>query len=391
MNKTILSIALACFSGLSAHAQYSGNGYYRIQNVVTERYMSLSDNHSTGADITSTTVDAGALVTKRNIDDVLTDPGTIFYIQNVSDNEYNISAQGTNMHDMINYYIKLTALNDGSYRAWQIDRGQALFLSDQNKYPEEEESYVDTRTSTTQRWYIKPVNTTDNYLGVKPMFERDGKYYATFFADFTFSLASTGMRALYINKIQGNGTATYKYIEGNVPAKTPVIIECSSATYADNKLQVETTTPAAITDNLLTGVYFGMGERASDHFNCTPFDASTMRILGLTADGSLAINNADTYMADVMTKVGENYDYTYPIIKAIPHNTAYVAVDAATPAELKLFKDGDPAGIVDVKGNESAIGNVYNLNGMVVRKAAASTDGLPSGIYLFKGKKVVVK
>ncbi len=391
MNKKILSIALACFSGLAAHAQYNGNGYYRIQNVVTERYMSLSDNQSTGVDITSTTVDAGALVTRRDVDVVTTDPGTIFYIQNVSGNEYNISAQGANLYDMIHYYIKLTALTDGTYRAWQEDRGQVLFLSDRNRYPNDEQSYVDTKTSETQRWYIKPVNTTDNYLGVKPMFERNGKYYTTFYADFAFSFASTGMRAFYINKIQGNGTATYKYIEGTVPAKTPVIIECSSATPADNKLQVETTSPAAITDNLLTGVYFGMGVRSSDHFNCTAFDASTMRVLGLAADGSLAINNADTYMADIMTKVGENYDYTYPTIKAIPHNTAYVAVDAATPTELKLFEDGDPAGIVDVKGNESTTGNIYNLNGMLVRKAATSTDDLPSGIYLFKGKKMVVK
>ena len=393
MNKTILSIALACFSGIAAHAQYGGNGYYRIQNVVTQRYMSLSDNHSQGVDITSTTVDAGALVTKRNIDEVVADPGTIFYIQNVSGTDYNISAQGANLHDMINYYVKLTALNDGSYRAWQIDHSQPLFLSDRNNYPEDDQSYVDTRTSTTQRWYIKPVNTTDTYMGVKPMFEYDGKYYTTFFADFAFSFASTGMRALYINKIQSSGTATYKVIDGVVPAKTPVIIECSSASPADNKLQIETASPAAITDNLLTGVYFGMGVRSSDHFNCTPFDASTMRVLGLAEDGSLAINNADTYMADIMTKVGSNYDYTYPVVKAIPHNTAYLRVDAATPTELKLFADGDPAGIVDVNGgdNNTSAGTIYNLNGMVVRQSATSTTGLPSGVYVFKGKKVVVK
>lgn len=44
MNKFILSIALACISGLSAHAQFTGKGYYRVQNTGTQRYMSLSDN-----------------------------------------------------------------------------------------------------------------------------------------------------------------------------------------------------------------------------------------------------------------------------------------------------------------------------------------------------------
>ena len=391
MNKTILSIALACVSGLTAHAQYNGKGYYRIQNVVTERYMSLCDNYSQGINYTTTTVDAGALVTKKNFDEVVTDPGTIFYIQDVSDTEYNISAQGANLYNMIKYYIRLQALNDGSYRAWQIDQGQMLFLSDRNNNPTAEQSYVDTKTSSTQKWYIKPVNVDDNYIGIKPMFECGGKYYATFYADFAFSFASSGMRAMYINKIQYNGTATYKVIEGTVPAGTPVIIECSSSLPADNKLQIETTSPAAITDNLLTGVYFGMGVRASDHFNCTPFDSTSMRVLGISEDGRLAINNADTYMADILTKEGANYEYTYSTIKAIPHNTAYVKVSSTIPTELKLYADGDPTGIEEVNGSDNTPCKIYNLNGMVVRQSATTTEGLPQGVYLFRGKKVVVR
>lgn len=391
MNKTFLTLALACLTGIAAHAQYSGNGYYRIKNATTERYMSLCDNKSTGVSVVSTTVDAGALVTKRNTDDIITDPGSIFYIFGVSGDQYNISAQGHELYNIIHYYIKLTALTDGTYRAWQIDKSQPLWLSDRNNRPADNESYVDTKTSTTQRWYILPVNETDNYIGVKPIFESNGKYYATFFAEFPFSFASSGMRALYINGIQSDGIATYKCIDGVVPAKTPVIIECSSQSPADNKLKIESSSPAAITDNLLTGVYFGMGVRSSDHFNSTPFDATSMRVLGLTADGSLAINSEDTYMADVMTKVGANYDYTYPVIKAIPHNTAYVKVNADTPAELKLFEYGNVDGIEDINVDNNESSDIYGLDGTLIRKNASSVEGLPHGIYLYRGKKVVVK
>ncbi len=385
---------MACLTGLSVHAQLNGDGYYRIQNVRTSRYMSLCDNKSTGANMASMVVDAAALVTKKDVNEVLTDPGSVFYIQKVNDSEYNISAQGANLHQMINYNVRITALNDSTYRAWQSQSGQILYLSDRVKDEAYNlaESYVDTKTNDTQRWYILPVDQNSNYIGVKPMFEQGGKYYATFFAEFPFTFTSSGMRALYINKIQDNGTATYKVISGTVPAKTPIIIECSSTDAANNKLQIATTSPAAITDNLFTGVYFSRGHIASDHFNSTLFDATTMRVLGLSTDGSLAINNADTYMADVLTKVEVGYDdYKYPSIKAIPHNTAYVSVSTDTPTELKLYAEGDPAGITEVSTDNSDCAPIYNLSGMTVRKSATSTDGLPQGVYIFKGKKVVVK
>ena len=50
----------------------------------------------------------------------------------------------------------------------------------------------------------------------------------------------------------------------------------------------------------------------------------------------------------------------------------------------------------DIAGLNEALGivkpaNVYNLNGQVVRANATSLEGLAKGIYLFNGKKYVVK
>ena len=295
---------------------------------------------------------------------------------------------------MIQYYIRLTKLNDGTYRAWQKDNssGQIIILSDENDYFYGEDiSFVNSLTKDAQRWYILPVNTEENYLGVKPNIEANGKYYATFFAETPFSFASSGMRALYISELKSSGAAIYKEIKGIVPAKTPVIIECSSKDPAKNKLKIEATSPSSIKDNLLTGVYFGLGMDDTDHFNSTAFDAKSMRVLGLAKDGSLEINNEDTYMADIMIKVGSNYEYTYPYIKAIPHNTAYVKVSSSVPAHMKLFKEGDPAaGINDIEYTDDKPATIYNINGMMVRENTTSTEGLPKGIYIFKGKKVVI-
>lgn len=392
MKKLFFSIALACISGLTAHAQFNGKGYYRIKNAVTQRYMSLCDNHSRGVHLASTSVDAGALVTKKNFNEVVTDPGTIFNIENVSGANYNISSQGSNVYDMIQYYIRLTKATDGTYTAWQVDNGQVIVLSDENDFFEGEDvSFVNSLTKTTQKWYILPVNTEENYLGVKPNIEANGKYYATFFAETPFSFASSGMRALYISELKSSGAAIYKEIKGIVPAKTPVIIECSSKDPAKNKLKIEATSPSSIKDNLLTGVYFGLGMKATSHYNCTAFDANSMRVLGLSKDGSLELNNEDTYMADIMIKIGSNYEYTYPYIKAIPHNTAYVKVSSSVPAHMKLFKEGDPAaGINDIQYTDDKPATIYNINGMMVRENATSTEGLPKGIYIFKGKKVVI-
>ncbi len=47
-------------------------------------------------------------------------------------------------------------------------------------------------------------------------------------------------------------------------------------------------------------------------------------------------------------------------------------------------------GAIDAE-TKTATGNVYNLNGQLVRRNAASLDGLAHGVYVVNGKKVVVK
>lgn len=63
------------------------------------------------------------------------------------------------------------------------------------------------------------------------------------------------------------------------------------------------------------------------------------------------------------------------------------------PAGAKICFDGFTTGIDDVviDGNDLHTYNIYNVSGQLVRREATSTEGLAKGIYIIKGKKVIVQ
>ena len=67
--------------------------------------------------------------------------------------------------------------------------------------------------------------------------------------------------------------------------------------------------------------------------------------------------------------------------------------EGSEPAGAKICLDGFITGIDDIviDGNDHGTYNIYNVSGQLVRKNATSTDGLTKGIYIIKGKKVIVK
>ena len=390
MKKITLLLLLACISIGTMHAQVKGNGYYRIQNATTERYMSLTTTETRGISMQTTTVECKALLTKKKWDDVSTDPGTIFYIDNKGGDQYNIKNQGSSLYDMVNYYIRLKYYKDANvYRAWQSKSGGTVYLSElYNKNTLGRDTcYVDNNTPETLNWKITAVDCEDNYLGVKPTMSANGKYYASYYAGFPFSVASPNMKVYYISSIdEKEGTATYKELTGIIPASTPVIIECGSKNPAENKLKPELTNPTAVKGNILKGVYFCVGFKMSGHFTSTKFEPTTMRLLSIDENGSLVFNNDEANAYTVMIKEGASRPY----IKAIPHNTAYLPVSANCPKSLKLVKE--TTGISNITlGNDNKPANVYNMEGKIVKENATSVEGLPEGIYIFKNKKYVVK
>lgn len=76
-------------------------------------------------------------------------------------------------------------------------------------------------------------------------------------------------------------------------------------------------------------------------------------------------------------------------------------LQSVTGLASKVFEYEIEGVVEQVNGNTTAIdgieaaqqhsANIYNLNGQLVRQGATSTEGLPSGLYIVGGKKLVVK
>lgn len=388
MKKRLFLLLLGCATMLGAQAQLSGAGYYRVKNVTSGRYMSLSDNHSRGVDFNSCTADCGAMQTSKIMDNIYSDPGSIFYLDHISGVSYNVVGQGTSLHDIIDYYIYISPVGS-YYKIYQEQKGQRITLSDFDDV-EENESYVATTGGKTT-WYITPLNTTDNYIGVKPTISVGDKHYAAVFAGYPYTLG-TGMKAYYINKvIENEGVVIIKELAGTIPANTPVLIECSSTDISKNQITPVLNSVAVPSDNVAKGVYFCLGDRWSAHYNSTKFDPSTMRVLSLNTYGNLAVSTSTQNLKTVMIEP-RGADGKHLTVTAIPANSWYIPVSSSAPSEMKMVTAEQYAtGIKDITVKPASLYNVYTLEGVQIKKNATSISDLHQGIYIINGKKVVIK
>lgn len=372
MKKTLgIILASACFA-LTAQAQLS-RGFYRIQNKYTDRYISIADNDKNNYPISTTTFAMKGIKTLKAGENVSTNPSTVFLVHNVGGIQYDIEGQGTSIHKISGgrLYMNLEAQSDGSYQAYGVYQAK-IYLTDDTDTDAEESYLKNSQNSSvikkTSYWWARPINTYTEYICIKPEVEVDGKYYGTIFASFAFKLASSGMKAYTVNTAAGN-TFTLQEIPGTIPAKTPVIIECSSNNYADNKiLPVEETGKAG--GNLLIGTY--CARKDTKYLNVTPYDNATMRTIG-KSNGKLAFVKASS---------SDLYEGAY--LKA---NKAYLQVPSSASEILTM---SGITGIDNIKADEAeetAKKGTYTLTGVRI-----ADDVTPKpGIYIKDGKKVVIK
>lgn len=356
--------------------------------------MTLCDNHSKGINTSSTTAEVGALETRKSYEEVVSDPGSVFYIQKVSNDDYNIFAQGADMYALTKYYIKLRQSGTRGYIAYQTSSGYSLRLQDEIiNCGKDGDSYVTTVSQNdiehTDYWDIIPVtNTGDSYIGIAPNVSANGKHYALYYTGFAYNLLSSGMKAYYVTKVdEGRDAVVYKEITGTIPAKTPVVIECNSESPANNKIEPLTETTNGISGNQLKGVFFSVGNWLSAHYNSTIYDETTMRTLG-SKDGKLIFNTSTDLLPTVEIRLSQN---DYEMKKCIGHNTAYIQVSSAAKKDLNWVSEADySTGITNVNTVESP-SNIYDLQGNIVKQDASNTEGISKGIYIYKGKKLVIR
>lgn len=364
----------ALMAALHATAQITGNGYYRVQNKETGRYIELIDNRGK-IDYVTTTVDLGALQTIKGFDQVVNNPATVFYITDMGNRNYNLSGQGCDLYGMIGHYLELKKLSSGAYRCSKTINGVLIYLAD------EEGDYspgmVVTTGQKTRDWYVIPVAADgDNYFGLKPEVNaRQGKFVAIY-AAFPFAFASSGMEAYTVTKVD-RGMAVYKPLDGTlVPGATPVIVKCAGSTAAENKLNLLTSEEKAPAGNLLRGVYFNNGSNM--HNNQKAYNRETMRVLGTLSDGTLGLVTAD---------------YAF-----IPANHTYVEVPAGTSAEVKLVTQAEydaaiASGIGATPADTRVAGSrgIYAITGTKLRDSAGQLGELPAGLYIVDGVKTLKK
>lgn len=338
---TLLLLAIGISSVSSVMAQPLVSGYYRLQNLGSNRYGFICDN--TGSiDFVNIAIEAGAIELWRDREYV-SDPASVVYFKsegakNVdashSVQSYDLLSQGTSVREILNngavyvgikatgssFYIFGAATKAGVYQEKILDDEIAKGPSDPNhaKYAEYNRGYVGlNKGGDYQKWNCHPIDASgDNYFGVKPLLQANGKHYQPFYAAFPFKAYSSGMKVYAVSKVdKAAGIAVISELQGAVPAAYPVIVETSSADPSNNRLELLANDSNNAPANALAGVYFNNEERN----NRKAYNSTTMRLLSVNAQGKL-----------VFAKASVSY---------LPANQAYLQVDADAPAELVVMTE----------------------------------------------------
>ena len=311
----------------AAVAQLNGNGYYRVQNVKSTRYITVQDNRGS-VDVQSTSADMQAIKTIRDFENVVNDPASVIYFQQVGTTngveQYNLYSQGTDTKVITGgRYLSIRETQNG-YLAYGSAAGMTIYLADEESIlpePPEVGSLVQNGTTAYRYWNILPLDQSDNqYFGLKPEVTVGTSKYTSLYASFPFTFYSSGMKAYTVTTVDG-GMAVWQELTGTVPASTPVIILCAGDDASSNRLNIVNASTTAPADNLLKGVYFCNGNPGDDHFNKTTNDPNTMRFLGVTGQGRLGF-----------VKSSEEY---------VPRNRAYLVVPEGSPDEITLMTQAE--------------------------------------------------
>lgn len=385
--KHLITALIASAIAFSASAKLGDDGYYRVQNAKTERYIYVLDDKGE-LNFQATTAELGAIELWMGYEKTISDPATIIYVKGLDSKRQNfdLQTQGTGVKAIIDwpvtiYYDRRT----DNYSIYGRNSGVVRYIGDATKFASEQGWVTCIGNTEYFRWHFHPLTTDDsNYFGITPEFQQGADHYATLYADFPFDFHSEGMTAYYVSSVE-NGTAYIKEITGTVAKGTPVIIKCSSAVPSGNKLNLGGN-GSAISGNMLKGVYFNNNDLV--HKNRTPNNKATMRVLGRLSDGSIGfVTSNEQFLA---------------------RNKAYLVVPAGTPAELKMEVASSAAiGTVtsdavsisinglelSVDGAEDAV--VYNITGQLISRSANANShaiSLPApGIYIVKAGSKVAK
>ena len=381
----------------TAHAQevdtgtgFVGDGYYRVHNLATQRYVYVTDNKDY-FDIAFDKEDFQAIQLWKDAEKAISDPASVIYITKIDNTTYDLMAQATGVHSLTGYYVNVSLKTDNTYEVSASKGSITKYLYD-GKSGSAAQGYMGTsgKDISYRRWIVDKIETDHaiNYVGIKPTIELNGVYYQPFYASFPFRAVSPDMHIYYISDAEGE-YALLQEIEGDIPASTPVIIECASPNPTDNRIELLTSTTAKVKGNLLRGVYFCNGkrpERSKDAYK--KFDPATMRVFTV-ANGKLVLSNQDESRLNNI-KVTDFEELIVVDALCLYANTSYFPANASTPDVIELTDDPDAIGSVLAENRGNAGMGVYSISGTLLRQTN-DVQGLPSGLYIVGGRKIAVK
>lgn len=253
------------------------DGYYRMQNVASKRYVHILDNSGSASD-------AGALQLYADLLNASSDPASVMYVSRPAGSgifDRHLAGQGTSTQSILGGTVSVTLAD-------VKDGVQAYYVSTASgKLGDSDGKTTVGASGDASQWWINSIdNAGANHFGVVPTVTAGGKYYKPFMADFPVAASSEGVKFYTVTKVDNElEVMILTPVSGVIPAGTPVIVECANPLATDNRLTVGATGDAAnVSGNLLKGVYYNIAE--SGHTNRTPYDKAGMRSL-TAVDGKL--------------------------------------------------------------------------------------------------------
>lgn len=401
MKRFLLFVAVL-FSPLSVIlAQDIEDGYYRVHNKKTGRYVYVTDN--TGSiNFTGAKAEMGALQLWKDHSRTISDPASIIYLKVMGANDggtyYNLMSQGTGVKQIIDYYVYIH-YNSGYYQIY----AEGKYLCDNETTDSPDGAMGTDRSGDYRKWIATRVDAqTDEWFGITPSIISDGRKLHPFYADFGFTCASEGMKVLYIMKVDKEGAVIKELTDNVIPAGTPVIIECSSSAPSDNKIDLVYSYDNKPSDNQLEGVYFNNPYRSKSADARKVFDKNTMRVLGIMSDGRIGY---------VLSKVAVDSKTKKQYLEA---NQSYLMVGEDIPDEIPVITESEYQAILARRAEEQRIADsirvadsiaaridrivpdktghsVYMISGRNLGNLTKEEiEQLPAGIYIIDRRKVVI-
>jgi hypothetical protein len=406
-----------------------GNGYYRVRNSVTGKYISLENNafnyNSIVGSASSASANPDGCITNmlpflqkdiKMVNNQTTNPGAILYVKKNSDGNYDLEAQGTSLYQLTNgYYYGTSAghiqikgayatINRNSLGFYNVSVtmsvegttiGPVYFKDNNGKLTVEKDANLESEG----RWYLEPVTS----MNVEPLNanikDSQGNLWTTLYCDFPFTLGDGVLGAYELKNItkkaDGNSYAIPTQISGTVAGATPVLLKLNPANTEWNvnltSDEPKMSQPSSETTGLLQGSCFDDAPATGDYNTAAASDETTAN--GVYNRKSFAIANDQTNNRVLYAGTVNGTDYPIGFYKLasttkyMVANKAFLDLSKATTAAkgtVYLDLDGATTGINEINAEEQQPKEdvIYDLMGRRVTNPQ-------HGIYIKNGKKVI--